>query len=77
MYVDLYGRRLVDSAIALVVGHLFLGQGAVDERKRAVAKRFVDREMLNLQANCAHVLAGDATPVADYDLLAGPVPSSA
>jgi alkylation response protein AidB-like acyl-CoA dehydrogenase len=77
MYVDLSGRRLVDAAIALVVGHLFLGQGAANERKRAVAKRFIEREMLNLQANCAHVLTGDTTPVADYDLLAGPVPSSA
>ena len=25
-YLDLSGRRLVDSAIALIVGHLFLGQ---------------------------------------------------
>jgi alkylation response protein AidB-like acyl-CoA dehydrogenase len=76
-YVDLSGRRLVDSAIALIVGHLFLGQGAAEERKKAVAKRFIEREMRNLRANCEHVLSGDSTPIAEYDLLAGPVPSSA
>jgi len=76
-YVDLSGRRLVDSAIALIVGHLMLGQGAVDERKKCVAKRYIDREMTNLRANCERVLSGDSSPLAEYDLLAGPVPSNA
>ena len=29
------------------------------------------------RANCEHVLSGDASPLAEYDLLAGPVPSNA
>ena len=33
-YLDLSGRRLVDSAIAIIIGHLLLAQGAKDERKK-------------------------------------------
>jgi len=39
-YMDLYGRRLVDSAITVLVGHLFLKQATASDRKRHVAKRF-------------------------------------
>ena len=31
-YMDLYGRRLVDVAIAIIVGHLFVGQATWSER---------------------------------------------
>ena len=44
-YLDLSGRRLVDSAIVIVAGHLLLGQGAVNERKKRVARRFLQREL--------------------------------
>jgi hypothetical protein len=76
-YVDLMGRRLVDGAIALIIGHLFLGQAAVNDRKKKVAQRYIDRELPLLRAGCEVVLAGDATPVNDYDEIAGPVPSTA
>ena len=76
-YVDLMGRRLVDGAIALIIGHLFLGQAAVNDRKKKVARRYIDRELPLLRAGCEVVLAGDTTPVNDYDELAGPVPSTA
>jgi alkylation response protein AidB-like acyl-CoA dehydrogenase len=75
-YLDLSGRRLVDSAIAVIVGHLFLGQGAVDERKKRVAKRFIERELPILRANCEQILSGDEAALVEYDLLAGPVPVS-
>jgi hypothetical protein len=76
MYLDLSGRRLVDSAIIIVIGHLLLGQGAVNERKKRVARRFLQHELSVLQMNCEQVLAGDMTPLDEYDLLAGPVPAS-
>ena len=75
-YLDLSGRRLVDSAIAVIIGHLLLGQGAVNERKKRVARRFIQREMAVLRTNCQLVLSGDTTPLDEYDLLAGPVPIS-
>jgi alkylation response protein AidB-like acyl-CoA dehydrogenase len=76
-YLDLSGRRLVDAAIAVIVGHLFLGQGAVDERKRRVARRFIESQMPVLRMGLEQVLAGDMSPLEEYELLAGPVPREA
>jgi hypothetical protein len=74
-YLDFSGRRLVDSAIAVICGHLLLGQGAVNERKRRVAKRFIDSQMPVLRMNCEKVRSGDTMAMDEYELLAGPVPS--
>ena len=75
-YLDLSGRRLVDSAITLMVGHLFLGQAAVDERKRRVARRFIESRLPVLEMNLRQVLSGDTSPMEEYELLAGPVPAA-
>ncbi len=75
-YLDLSGRRLVDSAIAVIIGHLLLGQGVADERKRRVARRFITREMSVLRTNCEQILTGDNTVLEEYALLAGPVPAA-
>ena len=75
-YLDLSGRRLVDSAIAIIIGHLFLGQAAKNERKRRVARRFIDRELPVLRMNCEQVHAGDMAAMEEYALLAGPVPAA-
>ena len=73
-YVELSGRRLVDAAIAVIIGHLLLGQGVANERKRRVARRFIESQMPVLRMNCQQVLCGDDAPLEEYDLLAGPVP---
>jgi 3-(methylthio)propanoyl-CoA dehydrogenase len=73
-YLDLCGRQLVDSAISVMIGHLFLGQGSVNERKKSVARRFISREMGALRMNCEQILSGDTTPLSEYAMLAGPVP---
>ncbi|MGA2621471.1 MAG: acyl-CoA dehydrogenase family protein [Thermoguttaceae bacterium] len=75
-YLDLSGRRLVDSAIAIIIGHLLLGQGAANDRKQRVARRFINREMPVLDMNCRQALAGDMTPLEEYAVLAGPVPAA-
>jgi alkylation response protein AidB-like acyl-CoA dehydrogenase len=75
-YLDLCGRRLVDGAIALIVGHLLLGQGAANERKKRVARCFIQREMPLLRMNCQRVLSGDSSALDEYALLAGPVPTA-
>jgi 3-(methylthio)propanoyl-CoA dehydrogenase len=73
-YLDLSGRRLVDSAITIVVGHLFLAQGAGSERKKRVARRFIERDLPVLRMNCQQIGVGDAAATEEYALLAGPVP---
>ncbi len=75
-YLDFSGRRLVDAAIAVIVGHLFLAQGASNDRKKRVARRFVESQLPVLKTNLELVLSGDATPMEEYELLAGPVPSA-
>ena len=72
--MDLAGRKIVDSAIAVLVGHLLLGQAAGNERKRRVARRFIDLEMPRLRMNCELIASGDMAPLDEYELLAGPVP---
>jgi 3-(methylthio)propanoyl-CoA dehydrogenase len=75
-YLDLSGRRLVDSAIAIIVGHLLLAQGATNQRKKRVARRFIDRELPVLRTNCEQVLSADMAAMEEYALLAGPVPAA-
>jgi len=75
-YLDLAGRRLVDSAITVIIGHLLLGQGAVNQRKKTVARRFISQQLPVLQTNCAQVLSGDMSPLTEYEVLAGPVPAT-
>ena len=75
-YTDLYGRKLVDSAIAVLVGHLFLGQAAANERKKAVAKRFIDTRLPDIRRDIDMVCSGDRMAMEQYDLLAGPAPAA-
>ncbi|MEE8450740.1 MAG: Acyl-CoA dehydrogenase C-terminal domain-containing protein, partial [Thermoguttaceae bacterium] len=74
-YLDLAGRRLVDSAIAVMIGHLFLGQGEANDRKKRVARRFIREQMSVLEMNCRQIHAGDTSAIDEYELLAGPVPA--
>ncbi len=75
-YLDLSGRRLVESAISLIVGHHFISQGARNERKRRVARRFIESSIPELTMKCQQILAHDTSPLDEFDLLAGPVPTS-
>ena len=74
-YLDLMGRRIVDAAIDVIVGHLLLEQGAVDDRKKRVARRFIRSRLPVVRMNCEQVLDGDTSPLDEYELLAGPVPT--
>ena len=73
-YLDLSGRRLVDSGIAVLIGHLLLVQGTANDRKKRVAKRFIERQMNKLEMDMREVLSGDTSALEEYALLAGPVP---
>jgi len=75
-YMDLSGRRLVDSAATIIIGHLLLSQAAKSERKKRVARRFIDLELPKIRMNCELVCSGDAAPLEEYELLAGPVPAN-
>jgi len=74
-FLDLSGRRLVDAAIVVIVGHLLLGQATKSPRKVHVARRFIDNGLPMLRMHCACILANDTSPVDLYQMLAGPVPA--
>ena len=76
MFLDLMGRRLVDSAIVVIVGHMLLGHAVRNERKQRVARRFIENGLPELRMKCEQILARDTSPLDEYDLLAGPVPST-
>jgi len=73
-YVDLYGRKLVDSAIAVIVGHLFLEQATKNERKKAVARRFITTQLPLIRCNVDLICNGDLSAMEQYAVLAGPLP---
>lgn len=75
-YMDLHGRKLVDSAVTVLVGHLLLKQAAVSDRKKAVARRFIDTGLPTLRRDVELICSGDQTPLEQFDLIAGP-PGSA
>ena len=75
-YLDFSGRRLVDSAITVICGHLFLGQAVKSDRKKVVAKQYLAKRLAQMDADLAIVNSGNTTAMDAYQVLAGPVPSA-
>jgi len=73
-YMDLWGRKLVDAATAVIIGHLFLRQANASERKKAVARRFLAMSMPTIKRDIDLVCSDDRSAVDEYELIAGPVP---
>lgn len=71
-YMDLYGRKLVDAASDVLIGHLLLRQATANERKRLVARRFIDTSLPTIERDIALVCSGDRLALTDFDTLAGP-----
>jgi hypothetical protein len=86
-YMDLYGRKLVDSATAVLIGHLLLRQataavpgatgglsasGHANKRKRLVAQRFIEQSLATLQRDMALLRSGDRSVLTEYETLVGP-----
>ncbi|MFQ5805406.1 MAG: acyl-CoA dehydrogenase family protein [Phycisphaerae bacterium] len=75
-YMDLSGRRLVDSAATILIGHLLLAHARQNARKQYVARRFIETRLPQLRTDCELVCSGDTSPLEDFELLAGPLPSN-
>jgi len=72
-YLDLSGRRLVDAAGVIIIGHLLLRQAAANPRKRHVARRFITTGLPALRRDVELVMTGDKSVLTEFDALAGPV----
>jgi len=73
-YMDLYGRKLVDMGVALIVGALFCDQATANEAKLTVARRWLAAKMPELRMNKELICSGDRSVMTDFETLAGPVP---
>ena len=73
-YMDLYGRKLVDAAIAVLAGHLLLKQATDSDRKKSVARRFIKTNALVIRHNLELIKTGDRSVMDELDILAGPPP---
>ena len=71
-YMDLHGRKLVDSAIHVLIGHLFLLQAEQSERKRKVARRYIETRMRTVERDIDLVCSGDTSPMDEFETIAGP-----
>ena len=75
-YMDLHGRKLVDIAIALLVGYWFCKQGVDKPAKQVVARRWLLTRMPEIRKLHAMVTSGDRSAISDFDTLAAPVPAA-
>ena len=85
-YTDLVARKLVDSAIAVLVGHYLIAQAAVlvsgeitsaqVVRKAQVAEIFVKQNEPLIIMNCSLIKSGSSLSINNYTSLAGAVPAS-
>ncbi|MCP4246414.1 MAG: acyl-CoA dehydrogenase [bacterium] len=76
-YMDLYGRKLVDAAGIVIIGHLLLDQAAANERKVRVARRFIENNLPTIGRDMDQVCSGDKSVLDEYETLAGPAPVTA
>lgn len=74
-YLDLSGRRLVDAALTLILGHLLAEQGQTHSRKRHVAAWYLSRALPTLGTACEAICSKETSVLDRFEELAGPVPS--
>ena len=74
MYLELVARQLVESAVYVLCGHYLIGQAITCDRKKRVAKLYIEKKRPMVTANCAVIKNGNAQEIEDYELIAGPVP---
>jgi hypothetical protein len=66
----------VDCALIQIMGHLLLHQAAKSDRKKRVARRYIESELASLRMKCEQIRSGDTSPLDDYEVLAGAVPTA-
>ncbi|NQU76470.1 MAG: hypothetical protein HQ546_09180, partial [Planctomycetes bacterium] len=69
-YMDLCGRKLVDMAIALLIGYWFCRQGIEKPQKQIVARRWVNSRIPEVIKLHAMINSGDRSTISDFDSLA-------
>ncbi|MBQ9372923.1 MAG: acyl-CoA dehydrogenase family protein [Thermoguttaceae bacterium] len=76
-YVELRARKLLDAAIAILIGHYLLAQATKNERKKLVADYYIAKELANMEGIFAWVETSSTHVVDQYLELVGPVEQDA
>ena len=69
-YTDLMARRLVDMAIDIFTGYLFLDQARFSERKGLIARRLIRRAKPKTDMQAQIVKSGDTSSIANFGEIA-------
>lgn len=72
-YMDLHGRKLVDAAIDVICGYLFLRDAQYSGRKAACARRWIGTRMPRVSMLLELIKSGDRSSMTEFDTLVGPV----
>jgi alkylation response protein AidB-like acyl-CoA dehydrogenase len=75
-YQDLVARKMVDTAIDIYTGYLFLRQAEADATRLPLARRTIQQAEKRIAMNHALVLSGEASTLKDLDALLGPIPEN-
>jgi hypothetical protein len=73
-YRDLCARKAVDMGLYLIVAALFAGQAAVNDRKKAVLRRWLADKLPLMGAFKDQICSGQQVTLQEFDAIAGPVP---
>jgi len=71
-YTELYARKLVDIAIDIYIGYLFLNHAKKSKHKQAVAKKFISDALIRAKANYEHIVSGRKDVVSAFNSIVGP-----
>lgn len=76
-YVELQARKLLDAAIAILIGHLLLDQATSNSRKQTIAEYYIRKEIANITGIVALVEDGSSIVTDNYLEIVGPVEKNA
>ncbi|MFO8013239.1 MAG: acyl-CoA dehydrogenase family protein [Phycisphaerae bacterium] len=71
-YLDLVARPLVDVAIDIYLGYLWLEMARESKERAVMAKRFIDRAALRCEGRLRMMTSGDRSTLDAFDVLVGP-----
>jgi hypothetical protein len=71
--MDLYARHVVDMAVEILIGYLFLHQGRFSPRKLKIARIFINELVPKVQMKVQIIKTGDKARIKEYETIVGPV----
>lgn len=68
-YTDLCARHLVDMAVGILAGYLFIRQARFSAGKKIIAKRFISHLVPRARMHCQQILSGENSTLKHFDAI--------